>query len=337
MQFNRTELYDIKGSRLYYPLNDTRKYGGSISFRAFETIPPAKSDVVGFLGDFKKRASDIDLKQANEDAVIEPATYDNNSVQEIASNTANRTQVVDTFESVSLYLPPNIVVTDNIDYNTNVPLGIFGSIVEQTMQGGGGAAAGLGNAIMDAGKSVVDAVFGSGEGQGADLARTQLSRLAGLAPEGTEAAIRSGLQTTPNPNIRAIFKSVNLRDFVFQFKMLPKSQEEAECIKKIIYFFRKNMYPESIPIGDISAGYKFPMKFDIQMRYEREVTEELRLTYMKDSVATLLKKCYLRNVQTNYNPATMAMFPDGNFQEIDLSLVFVEEQTLDRQDIQKGY
>ena len=37
------------------------------------------------------------------------------------------------------------------------------------------------------------------------------------------------------------------------------------------------------------------------------------------SVATLLKKCYLRNVQTNYNPATMAMYDDGNFQEIDLA------------------
>lgn len=330
------QLYNIKNQRLRFPLEGSiRPYLGNITFRAFETIPPDTNVIKGITKAFEKRSSDIDLRNADPDADLEAdAQMDETDQKEFDKGINSRTAVVDTFESCSMYLPPNIVVTDNIDYNTNVPLGVFGSIVENTMQQGGTFTQGMGAAIMDAGKSVVDAVLGSGtDGQGADLARTQLSRLAGMLPEGLEGAVRSGLQTTPNPNIRAIFKSVNLRDFVFQFKMVPKSSEEAEQIKRIIYFFRKNMYPESIPIGDISAGYKFPMKFDIQMRYAKKNAS----FNFQTSVATLLKKCYLRNVQTNYNPATMAMYDDGNFQEIDLSLVFVEEQTLDRQDIERGY
>ncbi len=39
---------------------------------------------------------------------------------------------------------------------------------------------------------------------------------------------------------------------------------------------------------------------------------------------------------TNYNPNSMSFHTDGEFQETDLSLSFVEERALRRQDIVKG-
>jgi len=333
--------FDLTTTTLRYPFEDQDKYKGKIKFKTFKTVPP--SGVEFFNNGSQLINNVIDSRREEENPDAEDIEIPTQTVDNASQNTVSRSSTKWNGESCTLYMPPNIVVTDNLDYNTNVPLGIFGSIVENTIASGGSFAGALGSAALDAGKSVIDAIFNGAEGQGADLARLQLSRLAGVFGEGTEGAIRSGLQTTPNPNIRAIFKSVNLRDFVFQFKFTPKSQSEAEEIKKIVYFFRKNMYPESIQIGDISAGYKFPNKFDISLGYhgtdgptglgaENEYNRE-----QKKKVATLLKKCYLRNVQTNYNPTTMAFFNDGNFQEVDLSLVFVEEQTLDRQDIEAGY
>ena len=50
-----------------------------------------------------------------------------------------------------------------------------------------------------------------------------------------------------------------------------------------------------------------------------------------------MKDCYLRSVSTNYNPSSMAFHPDGRPVEIDLSLSFVEEVTVNRKDIEEGY
>ena len=49
------------------------------------------------------------------------------------------------------------------------------------------------------------------------------------------------------------------------------------------------------------------------------------------------KDCYLRSVSTNYNPSSMSFHPDGRPVEIDLSLSFVEEVTVNRQDVEEGY
>ena len=90
--------------------------------------------IKGITKAFEKRSSDIDLRNADPDAELEAdPKVDDTDIQKIEQGINSRTAVVDTFESCSMYLPPNIVVTDNIDYNTNVPLGVFGSIVENTI------------------------------------------------------------------------------------------------------------------------------------------------------------------------------------------------------------
>jgi hypothetical protein len=43
--------------------------------------------------------------------------------------------------------------------------------------------------------------------------------------------------------------------------------------------------------------------------------------------------CYLRNISTTYNPTSASFHSDGNPTEIDLTLSFVENTTLVRQDI----
>ena len=74
-----------------------------------------------------------------------------------------------------------------------------------------------------------------------------------------------------NPNVRALFRGVALREFTFQFKMIAESASEAEVIRQIVKHFRKEMYPDafSANLADgVSAdlGFKFPNVFKITFK-----------------------------------------------------------------------
>ena len=129
------------------------------------------------------------------------------------------------------------------------------------------------------------------------------------------------------PNSRALFESVPLREFTFQFKLIPNSQKEAEAIKRIIKFFRTELYPEDTnPTGQgVSLGYKFPNKFDIRMSYSGR------------RVATGILPAYLRDVTVAYNSGSMGFFYDGNFTDVDLNVSFLESRPLKKTEIAQGY
>ena len=48
-----------------------------------------------------------------------------------------------------------------------------------------------------------------------------------------------------NPNMELLFEGVNLRSFKFSFKMTPRDEREAEEVKNIIRFFKRNMVPQA--------------------------------------------------------------------------------------------
>ena len=59
------------------------------------------------------------------------------------------------------------------------------------------------------------------------------------------------------------FKNVRRRQFVYNFKMLPKNSREADEIRKIVFAFKANMLPEFV--GGNRAGRRLvvPNTFDI--------------------------------------------------------------------------
>jgi len=48
-----------------------------------------------------------------------------------------------------------------------------------------------------------------------------------------------------NPNMELLFEGVNLRSFKFSFKMTPRDEREAEEVRRIIRFFKRNMVPQA--------------------------------------------------------------------------------------------
>lgn len=206
----------------------------------------------------------------------------------------------------TLYMPIGLQVADKVEYE-NAQLGAIGAVVGK-------------NADPNAAAS---------EGAIGPVASSLVASAVAKFSERAGAAARSRTLTAPNPNTRALFKQVNLRQFQFTFKLIPTSQSEASNIPEIIKYFREEMYPENITFDDLALGYMFPNKFQIEFETGG------------NSLVTKLSDCYLEAFQTNYNPSNAAFLQSGSspshFSETDISLTFMEARTLSKKDIQQGY
>ena len=89
-----------------------------------------------------------------------------------------------------------------------------------------------------------------------------LGALPGLAGVKAAAEMRSGVVLSDRMELA--FKGIDKRTFQYEFKMNPKSEEEAKEIRNIVNAFKFNMLPEFE--GSDSAGRKLivPNTFDIQ-------------------------------------------------------------------------
>jgi hypothetical protein len=238
-----------------------------------------------------------------------------------------------------LYLPAAIQISDAAVYE-NISLGTMGAVVEKAIgQGAGVMSAGVA-AVQGAVSSVGDMLSNQSLGSQKAAATLAVIRGAQKVPGGefSVPAIKSATRMTLNPNIRAIFNQVPLREFSFTFKLIANSAEEATEIKRIIKYFRKELYPSDIPVGAggarLSLGYHFPDQFRIEFHHGAPDYSD---KWSKDQVATKLKDCYLHGFNAVYNAASMGMHADGNFTEIDITLSFREASTLTKADIDLGY
>lgn len=152
-----------------------------------------------------------------------------------------------------------------------------------------------------------------------------------IAGEGISNAVRESTRVTTNPNIRTIFEGVNMRSFSFPFRMIAKSEKESQEIKKIIQFFRREVYPEAINVDEtIPFAYKFPNIFEIML-----------LDSKSNTPAFKFQRCYLKSIDTVFNQTATGMYEgkDGKnyFIEVDMTLNFIEFSTLDKNKVREGF
>lgn len=234
-------------------------------------------------------------------------------------------------KQIALYMPPNIQIQDGVSI-TPTDLGIIGSSVASGIENNQGIMGSALDAIGQAGRSFMDTLR-SGNTTG-DAANLIMSRVVGaVSGDRITDAVRGTLRTTPNPNSRLIFRNVNLRNFSFDFRLVPTSSRESREIIKIIERFREELYPEAIKIQgregiEINAGYKFPNLFDIRFMYNGEdlsgKNPNLRLYPM-----------YLQGLTVNYN-STGGFYETGDFNDVQLTMTFGEERTIDKSDLTPG-
>ena len=239
--------------------------------------------------------------------------------------------------SVTLPLQRDLRYSDLAQYET-ANLGLAGGALEGAMQGQNPfagvtsngqllstASALAASAIAKSAGEILGGAVGSKFGSsGAIVGAAVLGdTMGGLSP-----AVRSATRIASAPNQRTLFQQVGIRSFAFTFKMVANSHEEALEVRNIVKFFRQELYPEKIPLGDsgVPLAYKFPNMFEIDIKNN-----------YGENPAFKIQRCYLRDVQTSFNSTGTGMHWDGNFVEVDISLAFQEIVTLDKEKIRGGF
>jgi hypothetical protein len=222
-----------------------------------------------------------------------------------------------------LYFPLSVTMDDNVQYE-GMDLAGIGTSILKGMQNQQTVTQAVANSVMSGLGNLFDFAFGGLADQ--TTAQYAAARYGKLGPQGVQTALTVAAQAAVNPNTRAIFRGVSIREFSFNFKMIPRSAKEAQEIAGIIQFFRSELYPEVFEIGEtgLPLGYRFPNMFKIEFKHRDLAAKIPQLEY-----------CFLRGVQSSYNPTGQSFHADGYPNEIDMTLRFQEHRALHKADIVK--
>jgi hypothetical protein len=147
---------------------------------------------------------------------------------------------------------------------------------------------------------------------------------AASANDEINAGIASVTQISQNKNTVTTFDGVGIRNHSFTFKMIARSPEESEMIKKIQFAFRSGMYPTGVT-GAENMRLRFPPKWKV--RY-------VSLPNLKDlSHLPQPYECYLQNLSTNFNSSSKMWRNDKAPLEVDVVVAFTETKALTQGDI----
>lgn len=227
---------------------------------------------------------------------------------------------------VHLYMPMNIQQNESVVAGPE-QLGIVGGMVSGTLMGGGN------KSVMDIASSAVKGTF-SGIGElmegrtapefGSLIANRLVSKLSTNAGNATSLATRIAV----NPNTRALFKQVNIREWNFVFQMIPTSPDETTRIENIIDFFRTEQLPtELVTANGVGMAYRFPNLMHIKALYRDERTNQYK------PILTRFLPAYLQSVDVTYNTTAMSFYEGGKFHDATMNLKFIEYRPLNKEDI----
>lgn len=232
---------------------------------------------------------------------------------------------VKSFDGVRLFLPEAIQIKDGVNIDNTVELGQIGGALERGIKNGSGVPAAAMKAVSGTLESLADMIRTEISDDAAKLA---VARAASKFGDNISNAVSSGLGVAVNPNTRALFKSVPLREFSFQFKLIPQSRVEAALIQAIIAWFRITLYPDTIrgEKSDLHYGYKFPDLVNIEMKYDN-----------KNIPGVKIYDCFMRDFSASYNGTAQGMHDDGNWTEVEITMSFTETRALNKKDMLKEY
>lgn len=143
--------------------------------------------------------------------------------------------------------------------------------------------------------------------------------VAGLASKAAQSDAKLLTRLTGgivNPNMELLFDAPGLREFTFTFVFSPRSNSEANRVKKILRFFKQGMTPKR---SSSSLFLMSPNIFDIKYIFGKGGENEDHPWINK------IKTCALKSCNVNYTPAgNYATYEDGSMTSYEMSLIFGE-------------
>ena len=146
----------------------------------------------------------------------------------------------------------------------------------------------------------------------------------GVSPE---AILARGAGVVPNSNLQLLFNAPTLRAFRFDWKMSPRSREEAIRINNIIRFFKQGMAAKKMQANSGGGAYFLgtPNVFDVTFR-----TSKLKRELGNENISVMrMKTCACVGAAVNYTPEGMGnAYEKGQPTSCILSLQFKELEPL---------
>ena len=224
--------------------------------------------------------------------------------------------------AIAMYMPPNIQTTYGAQY-TDTEIGTFTETAFDMYD------AFVTRRYDDAAKSFVQGL----EGAEQLLLKGLLGAAGALPGLGGLAEMESFREGRIFSNrMELAFKGVTKRQFQYTFKMIPKSQREAEEIRKIVNAFKYNMLPEFKGGTNMGRQLIVPNTFDIEYMYNGQ----------HNSYIHKISTCFLENVTVNYGGDRYTAHADDGTgsappTETNMTLDFREIETMSRERIAEGY
>jgi len=222
-------------------------------------------------------------------------------------------------DSVSMYLPPNVQDTTSATYSDSAT-GIAGFLVASGFSAKGGDAA-----------QIAKSVVASLEGVGKDMTFKAIGMAAELAgAEGAEQLAKKAFGEADNPYMEVLFDAMQLRTFTYNFEFLPRNQQEAYEVQKIIQLFRFHMAPELRP--GVNRYLGLPSQFDIHYMFLSKDGQASENNFY-NRIAT----CVLNNCVVDYTSNGVKSFEDGGPTKTTMTLTFKEIELLTKDKIAQGF
>jgi len=119
-----------------------------------------------------------------------------------------------------------------------------------------------------------------------------------------------------NNNLELLFRGPNLRSFSYSYNFTPRGEAEAQAVKKIIWFFKKNMAPR---VSEQKIFLQSPNVFHLQYKYKEDGID------VPHPFLNRIKMCALTSCNVNYTPSSQYMtYGDGSPTAYNMTLEFKE-------------
>ena len=223
--------------------------------------------------------------------------------------------------AITLYMPPSVQVSYGANY-TDTEIGAAAAVGAQAFQD-----------VMS-GKSLGETVNKSLKTLGPEIGDGMIRKALGaidMIPglEGAMQVVEMQRGFIKTPRLELAFKGIPKRSFQYDFKMIPKSAEEAEEIQKIIKGFKKNMLPEMV--SGTANRLTMPNTFDIKYMYNNK----------ENSYLHKISTCVLESMNVTYGGDRYKTFEaNGNGAppvEVSISLAFKEMDLITREKANEGF
>jgi hypothetical protein len=123
------------------------------------------------------------------------------------------------------------------------------------------------------------------------------------------------------------FKGIDKRSFEYTFKMLPRSEVEADEIVKIIGMFKHHMLPEMKGAHTRGRRMSIPSTFDIKYMFVNTENQYL------NKVST----CFLESMDVSYADGKFKAHEGGQPVETTITLSFKEIELITRDKLAEGF